>query len=146
RSGRKMGKSFFYPLSPRFGDNINVGTRNPDPSFARSTFERYGRQLRQYLKRRSHRQQDVDDLAQEVYLRLLRVNSATRVAKPLAYVYGVAARVIADHRDEVDQSEALLVSAEDAQQEWLTRSADPPDARLEEDLALRQEVERALAS
>lgn len=62
--------------------------------------------LRRYLRRRLRRQDDLDDLAQEVYLRLLRIRNEAqvmRVREPMAYVYGVAARVIADWNEATDQ-------------------------------------------
>ncbi len=43
-----------------------------------------------YLARRLTQRQDAEDLAQEVYLRLLRVDAAKRVQKPVAYIFGIA--------------------------------------------------------
>ncbi len=123
-----------------------MGLRVIDPGFARTAFERYARQLRHYLRRRSGRAQDVDDLAQEVYLRLLRIDPATRVMKPLAFVYGVAARVVADHKSRSSQTEEVVVSADEVLGDWLKHPSEAPDARLEEQLAMRQQLERALTA
>lgn len=65
---------------------------------AQQALQHYAQELRRYLQKRVNRPQDVDDLAQEVYLRLLRWEDAKVVEKPLQYLYGVAAHVIADFR------------------------------------------------
>lgn len=74
---------------------------NPQPTpqahaFAESALRRYSRQLHDFLRRRIRRTQDLDDLAQEVYLRLLRVKGVEEVRNPLAYIYGVASHVASE--------------------------------------------------
>src|SRR5262245_20699010 len=71
----------------------------------------HARELRQYLYRRLGGVQEVEDVAQEVYLKLLRVNDHLRVEKPLAFIYSVAAKVLADHRAEAAHERALLTSS-----------------------------------
>lgn len=68
----------------------------PARQLARQAILHYAQELRRYLRRRLRRPQDVDDLAQEVYLRLLRWDDAKVVEKPLAYLYGIASHVVAD--------------------------------------------------
>ena len=55
--------------------------------------EHQGR-LYRYLRRRLHNEQDAQDLAQEVFLRLLRVTRADLVADPQAYLYRVARNLV----------------------------------------------------
>ena len=57
-------------------------------------FERYGGGLLRYLLRCRGCNQDADDLAQEVYLELLRVESPQAVRQPQAYVYRIASHVV----------------------------------------------------
>lgn len=118
--------------------------QNHVANFATSTFGQYRRELHRYLMRRLP-PQDVDDLAQEVYERLLKLDDERVVHKPLAYLYGVASHVLADFRIEVEQErEHITVDSEKAE-EW----ADCPSCVLPDDLAerlnLQQQIDRALA-
>ena len=69
---------------------------------AKRVTQDYGEQLRLLLiKRLSQypaRESLAADLAQEVYLRLLRIDGTKQVHKPLAFIYGVASHVLADFR------------------------------------------------
>jgi RNA polymerase sigma-70 factor (ECF subfamily) len=58
----------------------------------------YGSQLHRFLARRLRSNEDAADLAQEVYLRLLRLPRTDLIRKPVAYVYFVASQVAAEHR------------------------------------------------
>lgn len=107
-----------------------------------TSVRRYRQELHRYLLRRSRRPQDVDDLAQEVYLRLLRHDNTKCVHKPLAYLYGIASHVIADYMDDSKQErERLTGDGVDELEEgsWIT-----PD-NLGDQLNLQQQIERALA-
>src|SRR5690606_14449266 len=57
-------------------------------------FERYGVQLHRYLLRHLRKSQDANDLAQEVYLRLLRLERSELVRQPNAYLFFVASQVV----------------------------------------------------
>lgn len=54
--------------------------------------------LTRYLERRVPVSIDAQDLAQEVYLRLLRVEGFDSIAEPRAYLYRVASNVAAEWR------------------------------------------------
>lgn len=60
--------------------------------------ERWNRSLLQFLGRRVRAKVDVEDLAQETYLRLLRACDLHEIRNPKAYVLTVAAHVIAEWR------------------------------------------------
>ena len=113
--------------------------------FGISAFRHYRRELHRYLLRRLRKPQDVDDLAQEVYLRLLRHDDAKLVRKPLAYLYGIASHVVADYRIETEHEREHLTFDSDAGEHW----AEQPSSVLPDDLAdrlnLAQQLERALA-
>ena len=119
--------------------------RGRSPNFAISTVDRFTQELRRYLARRLGRPQEVDDLAQEVYLRLLRIDSQKCVHKPLAFLYGVAARVLADHRTETAQDDAYFVSAEESPEGMSDQASDALSDRLEENFSVCQQIEKALA-
>ena len=55
--------------------------------------QRWNRSLFQFLRRRVRSSVDVQDLAQETYLRLLRVPDLNEVRNPLAYLLQVASHV-----------------------------------------------------
>lgn len=58
---------------------------------------RYGRGLRRFLSVHLRNVQDVSDLAQEVYLRLLRVSHHEAIRNPEAYLFTVAGHVVRQH-------------------------------------------------
>jgi len=53
--------------------------------------------LWRYLVRRVRRRSDAEELAQEVYLRLLRVADADALQNPEAYLYAIAANLLKEH-------------------------------------------------
>lgn len=57
----------------------------------------YGRGLRRFLSVHLRDVQDVPDLAQEVYLRLLRVSQQEAIRNPEAYLFTVASHVVRQH-------------------------------------------------
>lgn len=113
-------------------------------NFAASTFGRYRRELHRYLMRRLSSPQDVDDLAQEVYIRLIRLDEGKTVHKPLAYLYGIAAHVLADYRIELGEERGAIDPYEDVEN-WY----DSPACVLPDDMAdrlnLQQQIDKAIA-
>lgn len=59
--------------------------------------DQYGRRLRRFLSRRLRNTADVPDLAQEVYLRLLRVEDHASIRSAEAYLFTVASHVVHQH-------------------------------------------------
>ena len=125
--------------------NTKAKVRSYNPTFVISAAERYGKDLRRYLHRRLGGPQEVDDLAQEVYMKLLRIDAELQVRKPLAFVYTVAARVLADHRTEAAQERAYVSFSADTGNDSSDRVSDALSDRLEEHLCVQQQIERALA-
>jgi len=113
-------------------------------SFALIAAQRYSDQLKRYLSRRIQRSQDVDDLAQQVYLKLLRVHASTDVEIPLRFVYGVASKVIADHWASAYRETAHFPSAGEAQDVCANLPSDALTDRPDEQLDLQQQLEVAL--
>ncbi|WP_129781998.1 RNA polymerase sigma factor [Peristeroidobacter soli] len=71
----------------------------PDPpSFAAEVQKLYGADLFFFLLSRLRNEQDAKDVAQEIYLRLLRLGQGELVRDPHAYVYFVASQVLAQFR------------------------------------------------
>jgi RNA polymerase sigma-19 factor, ECF subfamily len=82
--------------------------------FGAALVQRYAGAVRRYFDRRLSRIQDTEDLAQEVYLRLLRIDSETKVQKPLQFIYGMARHVLLDHQAETAEKQDFLRAARDA--------------------------------
>jgi RNA polymerase sigma factor (sigma-70 family) len=104
---------------------------------------RYGRRLRRFLSVRLRNVHDVPDVAQEVFLRLLRVQQQDAIRNPEAYLFTVASHVLQQHtlRRSMDP---IFVDITDALVEVAIPGADDPEARA--DVAGKMELlERALA-
>lgn len=67
-------------------------------AFVAEVATKYSRRLRQFLAHRLRNFADVGDLAQEVYLRLLRVDRQDSIRNPEAYLLTVASHVVHQHR------------------------------------------------
>lgn len=105
----------------------------------------YRRELYRYLMRRVHQPQDVNDLAQEVYLRLTSMTDDRRVDKPLAYLYGIASHVLADFRLEAELEHAHVTVDSEALDEHAEKSPHFLPDDLADRLNLQQQIDRALA-
>lgn len=108
-----------------------------------AAFRHYRHQLNRYLLKRLRKPQDADDLAQEVYLRLLRHDESKRVLKPLAYLYGVASHVIADYTAGQAHDRKHLTYEGDSEEQWNEQAANILPDNLAERLNLQQQLERA---
>jgi len=109
-------------------------------NFDASSFRTYDKQLHRYLARRLTQRQDAEDLAQEVYLRLLRIDTAKRVDKPVAYIFGIASHVVADFKSGSRQGYERFEERDDEPDD---RTSSPDD--LADRLNLQQQLERAFA-
>jgi RNA polymerase sigma factor (sigma-70 family) len=74
--------------------------------------ERWNRSLLQFLRRRVHAPVDIEDLAQETYLRLLRARDLSEVRNPQAYLLRVASHVVTEWRTSIRTTESLSGFAE----------------------------------
>jgi RNA polymerase sigma factor (sigma-70 family) len=66
-------------------------------SFVSNIAVRYGDRLRRFLSQRLRNVSDAPDLAQEVFLRLLRVEHHETIRSPEAYLFTVASHVLHQH-------------------------------------------------
>lgn len=96
--------------------------------------------LTRFLRRRVPGQIDPEDLAQEVYVRLLRVEQLELIEEPQAYLYRMASNVAAEWRMRACYSKPH--SAEEL--EVLVESATPES--LCDDDALKRQLDEALGS
>jgi RNA polymerase sigma-70 factor (ECF subfamily) len=126
-------------------DNNAPNAESPPVGFGVSAFKHYRRELHRYLMRRLRKPQDVDDLAQEVYLRLLRHDESKCVHKPLAYLYGIASHVVADYRIGEEHDREHLMFDSDSEENWTEEPASVLPDDMADRLNLQQQLERALA-
>jgi RNA polymerase sigma-19 factor, ECF subfamily len=63
-------------------------------SFVAGIAAKYGGRLRRFLKLNSSNASDVPDLAQEVFLRQLRVSNHADIRSPEAYLFTIATHVV----------------------------------------------------
>lgn len=109
---------------------------------AASVFERYGTQLHRYLVRHLRQSQDAQDLAQEVYLRLLRLEKSELVRQPNAYLFFVASQVISQFKMHT-QADPVTYDSDIAE----LRTEHPPHFRQDligDDLEARNRLEQLL--
>ena len=108
--------------------------------------QRWNRSLFQFLKGRVRSSVDVQDLAQETYLRLLRARDLSEVRNPLAYLLQVAGHLALEWSNSqrgasmTELDEQLLV---DGQLPELELDAQQTQERLEDALASLPPMTRA---
>jgi RNA polymerase sigma-19 factor, ECF subfamily len=102
--------------------------------------QRWNRSLLQFIGRRVRAAVDIEDLAQETYLRLLRARDLQGISNPQGYLLRVASHVVAEWRDRRLPNEKVEALDED----FLIDERTP---EFELDVHLSQvHLERALAS
>lgn len=115
------------------------------PSFALSVYQRYRDELRRYLARRIPHSQDVDDVAQEVYLRLLRVDPRRNLEEPLKYLYVVASHALADHMEAKRRDSKRYLFFAEVPEDSANLTAISPPKQPEDITATDQAVMHALS-
>lgn len=120
-----------------------IGAEPSATQLALSAFSAHARELQRFLLRRVGDRQDVDDLSQEVFARLMRVENAELIRNPLAYLFGIATYVVREFRQrkqqqcvifDSDMAEALVEDGRDA----TARNADSLELQNWLDNALMQ--------
>ncbi len=117
---------------------------SPASTLAAAVFQRYDVELHRYLARHLRRPQDASDLAQEVYLRLLRLERGELVRQPNAYLFFVASQVVSQFKMRAStspviyDSDLVALRTENPAQP----QADPVDANLQAQHQLEQLLRR----
>jgi RNA polymerase sigma-70 factor (ECF subfamily) len=91
---------------------------------------KYGGRLRRFLKSRLSNASDVPDLAQEVFLRLMRAPNHEDIRSPEAYLFTVASHVVHQHHQKQFTAPVSLETIEGFAGRHLA-SGDDPTARTE---------------
>ncbi len=103
---------------------------------------RYGDRLRRFLKLRLSNASDVPDLAQEVFMRLMRIQNHEEIRSPEAYLFTVASHVVHQHFQK-HAATPESVDITDVFTELQLVSNDDPTAQAEVSQRLKK-LERAL--
>jgi RNA polymerase sigma factor (sigma-70 family) len=87
----------------------------PDPkhTFVERLFAEHGAGLQAFFVRRLRRKSEAQDLAQEVYVRMLRVRDQDAIRDPAHYLYTVANNLVKEHA-VLERRQAMGVSIDDA--------------------------------
>jgi RNA polymerase sigma-70 factor (ECF subfamily) len=108
-------------------DTLPTDTQN----FVAKMAADYSRRLRRFLSARLRNQHEVPDLAQEVFLRLLRVQQHESIRSPEAYLFTVASHVIHQHALRKSH-EPVTVDIADVFTELHALAGDDPVAQAEQ--------------
>jgi len=108
--------------------------------FAALAFDTFQERLHRFLLRRLRSRENAEDLAQEVYLRLLRFSDGDLVKQPQAYLYQVAFNVLCEFKlQEKKQVVSFDSAAAAVVADKLAADSAPPEEALD-----RQTDERRL--
>jgi RNA polymerase sigma factor (sigma-70 family) len=118
------------------------GTNNGLGGSVTSLFEQYRSRLQRFLAGRSRRPHEANDLAQEVYLRLLRFPPTEVVQRPQAYLYRIASNVVHDFNLR-DRQDPVMFDT-DVAEELAEKAADVWAGDLGDRLVAEQELHRLL--
>jgi RNA polymerase sigma-19 factor, ECF subfamily len=117
---------------------VTVKDPNSNAGFVSDVALAYGSDLHRYLVKRMRSNEDAQDVAQEVYLRLLRLQRSDLVRQPHAYVYFIAAQVAGEHRMRAAQRPVVCDS------DALDRAAHQDSYSRPDELPDRLHIEREL--
>ena len=105
------------------------------PSLIERLYAEHRAALHSFFRRRIRNQAHAADLAQEVYLRMLRVHDPSSIRNPAVYLFTVASNLVKEHAT-LDQRQAGM-----GVDEATLDQASPPFA-LDGELDLKQRVDR----
>jgi RNA polymerase sigma-70 factor (ECF subfamily) len=91
----------------------------PRKALLERLFAEQGHALRGFLQKRLNRSADPAELAQEVYLRMLRVKDLSTIRSPEAYLFTIAANLAQEHNVKSRASGRSVDINDDAVQEQL---------------------------
>jgi RNA polymerase sigma-70 factor (ECF subfamily) len=111
-------------------------------SLAGNACEQYHAELHRFLMRRLRSVQHAQDLAQEAYLRLLRVERTELVRMPRAYLYRIAVNLVSEFR--LREQRELITYDSDALEEAAERASDAGPDEQGDKVADAQQIDSVL--
>ncbi len=76
-----------------------MAAAEPKPSLVERLFAEHRGALQTFFQRRIRSKADAADLAQEVYVRMLRIGDQEAIRNPVHYLYTVANNLVKEHAD-----------------------------------------------
>jgi RNA polymerase sigma-70 factor (ECF subfamily) len=119
------------------------GLKKSGSRFTAEAFRHYAADLHRFLRKRLRDPQKADDVVQEVFSRLVRVQHLELVRKPHSYLFGIAFHVIREMRLQEEQEPVSYDSA--AVDDAAEHPAHVTPDELADRLNVNAQVERALA-
>jgi RNA polymerase sigma factor (sigma-70 family) len=121
-----------------------MSSPNREIGFAESVFRQYTALLHRFLARRLTRPQDVDDLAQEVFIRLARLSKPELVQKPKAYLCTIASNLVREFKLRDAKEQQQIVFDTETMDEVSEQPSHIQLDELAERLNVQRQLERAL--
>jgi RNA polymerase sigma-70 factor (ECF subfamily) len=112
-------------------------------TFVKGVAETYGLQLHRFLVKRLRAGEEADDMAQEVYLRLLRLQRSDLIRQPAAYVYFLASQIVGEHR--LKESKRPLVYDSELLEQAVDRQGQAGRDEVPDQEHAKRELARLLA-
>jgi len=97
-------------MSMPLSSNSQTDADKSATRLALSSFRAHARELQRFLLRRVGDRHDADDLSQEVFARLLRVENAELIRDPFAYLLGIATHVVREFRQRKQHQRVIFDS------------------------------------
>jgi RNA polymerase sigma factor (sigma-70 family) len=113
--------------------------------FASKAAEIYSAELHRFLARRMHRRDEIEDLVQEVYIRLLKIDTGEFVRNPRAYILQTASHVAHDFVEKDRRAQEHVVVNSEVVDQVTENPSDHPSCRLAEQLSTQKQLNTALA-
>jgi RNA polymerase sigma factor (sigma-70 family) len=114
-------------------------------TFASKAAELYSAELHRFLARRMHRPQEVEDLVQEVYVRLLKIDNGDFVRNPRAYILQTASHVFHDHFEKDRRTQQYVVTDSEMVERISENPPELPTCELAQRLSTQKQLKAALA-
>jgi len=92
---------------------MTVAAAEPKPSLVERLFAEHRGALQAFFLRRIRSKADAADLAQEVYVRMLRISDREVIRNPVHYLYTVANNLVKEHA-VLDRRQATSIDIDDA--------------------------------
>jgi RNA polymerase sigma factor (sigma-70 family) len=93
-------------------NSVVMSLADPKPSLVERLFAEHRGALQAFFRRRIRTKADAPDLAQEVYLRMLRISDHDAIRNPVPYLYTVANNLVKEHA-VLDRRQASGVDIEE---------------------------------
>jgi RNA polymerase sigma factor (sigma-70 family) len=90
-----------------------MAVADPKPSLVERLFAEHRAALQTFFMRRIRSKADAPDLAQEVYVRMLRISNQEAIRNPVHYLYTVANNLVKEHA-VLDRRQASGINIDEA--------------------------------